>query len=447
MKRNIVIFFAVFVFTAQIFSALDLNSALESKSSVDWTKNDFYSSISLDVRKQNLNSPSGKNAAEALIKLKMPSLVKDPLLTLFVDNSNYLGDVVSGGSINLEQITEIIEDGKRNSPVFSADAKTLNTTNIIKITNLSAVLVRHQYPYTAQEPLDSVPSRAYTGIIIDARGTVPVHGEYIESEVYPCFFPQIWDDNMNLIYERNMIDRNIASSRGIVRYDYSDDDRRYEDVTGTDPLYIKAYKVYGRNRTDPILRRRDALKILTVPENLELLKSGKVAILLDKKNLIYSVGAPEKDSSYYAAYRTLKQYIYENKVPDIDISDSINGILFSVDLKFFPDSSELLPEERSRISKVAEMLEEIIKKNEFTILIEGHTADLGKPVGQMNLSIERTRTVMNALIEEGLPRNLFTYKGYGATQPVADNATEEGRKQNRRVDITARPRASYIQRN
>lgn len=447
MKRNIVIFFAVFVFTAQIFSALDLNSALESKSSVDWTKNDFYSSISLDVRKQNLNSPASKNAAEALIKLKMPSLVKDPLLTLFVDNSNYLEDIVSGGSINLEQITEIIEDGKRNSPVFSADAKTLNTTNIIKITNLSAILVRHQYPYTAQEPLDSVPSRAYTGIIIDARGTVPVHGEYIESEVYPCFFPQIWDDNMNLIYERNMIDRNIASARGIVRYDYSDDDRRYEDVTGTDPLYIKAYKVYGRNRTDPILRRRDALKILTVPENLELLKSGKVTILLDKKNLIYSVGAPEKDSSYYAAYRTLKQYIYENKVPDIDISDSINGILFSVDLKFFPDSSELLPEERSRISKVAEMLEEIIKKNEFTILIEGHTADLGKPVGQMNLSIERTRTVMNALIEEGLPRNLFTYKGYGATQPVADNATEEGRKQNRRVDITARPRAAYIQRN
>lgn len=106
-----------------------------------------------------------------------------------------------------------------------------------------------------------------------------------------------------------------------------------------------------------------------------------------------------------------------------------------------------MPEERSRISKVAEMLEEIIKKNEFTILIEGHTADLGKPVGQMNLSIERTRTVMNALIEEGLPRNLFTYKGYGATQPVADNATEEGRKQNRRVDITARPRAAYIQRN
>ena len=399
----------------------------------------------MDVRKQNLNSPSGKNAAEALIKLKMPSLVKDPLLTLFVDNSNYLGDVVSGGSINLEQITEIIEDGKRNSPVFSADAKTLNTTNIIKITNLSAVLVRHQYPYTAQEPLDSVPSRAYTGIIIDARGTVPVHGEYIESEVYPCFFPQIWDDNMNLIYERNMIDRNIASSRGIVRYDYSDDDRRYEDVTGTDPLYIKAYKVYGRNRTDPILRRRDALKILTVPENLELLRKGKVVILLDKHNLISDVAAPEKNASYYASYRTVKRYIYENKVPGIDISDNIEGIQFSVDLKFRPDSAELLAEESRRIAQIAEMLQEIIRRNEFTILVEGHTADLGKPVGQMNLSIARTITVMNALIQEGLPKELFSYKGYGATRPRADNNTEEGRRQNRRVVITARPRATYVQ--
>ena len=77
--------------------------------------------------------------------------------------------------------------------------------------------------------------------------------------------------------------------------------------------------------------------------------------------------------------------------------------------------------------------------------MEGHTADLGKPAGQMNLSIARTITVMNALIQEGLPKELFSYKGYGATRPRADNNTEEGRRQNRRVVITARPRATYVQ--
>ncbi|MCI5644895.1 MAG: OmpA family protein, partial [Treponema porcinum] len=169
--------------------------------------------------------------------------------------------------------------------------------------------------------------------------------------------------------------------------------------------------------------------------------------LLDKKNLVYDVQTVEKDPEYYASYRTVKKYIYENKVPDINVTDSLTGILFSVDLKFIPDSPELLPQERPRIRRIAEMLTEIIRNNEFTILVEGHTADLGKPVGQMNLSIERTRTVMNALIEEGVPQELFTYKGYGATRPVATNATEEGRAQNRRVDITARPRATYIQRD
>ena len=107
----------------------------------------------------------------------------------------------------------------------------------------------------------------------------------------------------------------------------------------------------------------------------------------------------------------------------------------------------LLPEEQPRIEKIARTLSEIIKNNEFTILVEGHTADVGKPVGQMNLSIERTRTIINAIIDEGIPKELFTYKGYGGTKPVATNATEEGRAQNRRVDITARPRATYIQRD
>ena len=90
---------------------------------------------------------------------------------------------------------------------------------------------------------------------------------------------------------------------------------------------------------------------------------------------------------------------------------------------------------------------DIINKEEFTILIERHTADIGKPIGQINLSIERTKTIRDALIQEGIPEKLFTYKGYGGTRPLATNETEEGRAQNRRVNIIARPKATYIQRD
>ena len=177
------------------------------------------------------------------------------------------------------------------------------------------------------------------------------------------------------------------------------------------------------------------------------MQEGKLVILLDKENIVYDISVPEKDLSYYVKYNAVKQYFYENKVPGVTISDSIDGILFSVDLKFYPDSAELLPSEKPRIQVIAENLANLLMDDGYTILIEGHTADVGKPVGQLNLSIERTRTVMNALIDLGLDEKLFTYKGYGGTLPIASNETEEGRAQNRRVDITARPRATYIQRD
>lgn len=445
MKKNIILLAAYTILSSSVWA--QYNSSMTSKSKIDWTSRIFTTQINLDVTNTNMRLPSGRNSAESLIKIKTPGLVKDSLLTLFVDNQNYLGDIIVDETLSLEQITKIIENSKQTPALYTTDGNGVNTIKTIDVNTISRQLIKHKYPYTPEEPIDIVSSRPYSGIIIDARGSLPIHGEYADSEVFPCFFPTIWDDQMNIIYEKNITDKEIAQNNGIVKYDWKDNFILYEDLIGRDPLYIKAKKVFGRNRTDPLISRRDALKILTVKENLNLLKQGKIVILLDKENLIYDVKIPEKNPEYYASLRTVKKYIYENKVPDINVTDSITGILFSVDLKFVPDSPDLLPAETPRIQKIAEMLEEIIQNDEFTILVEGHTADLGKPVGQMNLSIERTRTVMNALIQEGIPEKLFTYKGYGATKPIANNKTEEGRAQNRRVDITARPRATYIQRD
>ena len=445
MKKNIILLAVYTILSSSVWA--QYNSSMTSKSKIDWTSRIFTTQINLDVTNTNMRLPSGRNSAESLIKIKTPGLVKDSLLTLFVDNQNYLGDIIVDETLSLEQITKIIENSKQTPALYTTDGNGVNTIKTIDVNTISRQLIKHKYPYTPEEPIDIVSSRPYSGIIIDARGVLPIHGEYADSEVFPCFFPTIWDDQMNIIYEKNITDKEIAQNKGIVKYDWKDNFILYEDLIGRDPLYIKAKKVFGRNRTDPLISRRDALKILTVKENLNLLKQGKIVILLDKENLIYDVKIPEKNPEYYASLRTVKKYIYENKVPDINVTDSITGILFSVDLKFVPDSPDLLPAEAPRIQKIAEMLEEIIQNDEFTILVEGHTADLGKPVGQMNLSIERTRTVMNALIQEGIPEKLFTYKGYGATKPIADNKTEEGRAQNRRVDITARPKATYIQRD
>ena len=421
--------------------------AVEAISSINWITREFKTDINLNTEKANLKMPSGKKTASTQIKSKMPPLIQPAMLSLYETSSRNLSDAVIANQLTLDQVYHVIMNGYKTPDVFTQDMKVLHTTNTLNIKDLSKLLIKHNYAYNPEKPIEYVASRPYTGIIIDARGAYPVHGEYVSSQVYPCFFPQIWDDQMNTVYEKNSASPDIVENLGLVGYHYSENEEDYADRIGVDPLYIKATQVYGRNRTDPVIKHSDALKILTIPENVKLLQEGKVVILLDKSNLIYDISIPEKDITYYVQYNAIKQYFYENKVPGITVSDSIDGILFSVDLKFYPDSPELLPSEKGRIEIIAESLKGLLMDDGYTVLIEGHTADVGKPVGQLNLSIERTRTVMNELIAEGLDKGIFTYKGYGGTMPVASNETEAGRAQNRRVDITARPRATYIQRD
>jgi len=429
--------------TAQMVS--EEQAVLWSTSEIDWTTNTFRSTVNLETEKAGIKMPSGKTSAITKVETELPFLIKDPLLSLHVNSSQQLADLVLSDTITLEQLTDIIDEGKKSPGVFSKGTSTFKTIHSISTLSISSLMIKHKTPYKNPKPIEQVPSRTYTGIIIDARGSLDVQGEFIKDKAEPCFFPQIWDEEMNLIYERNMGDPATEISSGPVQFHWSDDESNYKSRIGSDPLRIHARKIYGEFRTDPVISRADALKILTVPANVELLRQGKVVVLMDKENLIYPVSAPLKDEAYYAAYNDIKNYLFE-LLPEADVSQTEIGWSINYDLKFVADSPKLLDSELSKIQTLADAIKRINSDNSYTILVEGHTADVNKPQGQMNLSVERTKTIVDELVKCGVDKNIFTRRGFGGTMPVATNATPEGRAQNRRVIITARPKATYIQR-
>lgn len=71
--------------------------------------------------------------------------------------------------------------------------------------------------------------------------------------------------------------------------------------------------------------------------------------------------------------------------------------------------------------------------------VVGHTDSTGSVAHNQDLSERRARTVSGLLVESGVQRTRVTYSGRGPHQPVASNATPEGRAQNRRVEIFIRP--------
>jgi len=99
---------------------------------------------------------------------------------------------------------------------------------------------------------------------------------------------------------------------------------------------------------------------------------------------------------------------------------------------FDTDSATIKPSFRSVLDGVAQTISQEPSVNAQVV---GHTDSTGNPDHNMALSQRRAQSVEAYLADRGIARTRLTADGRGQTQPVASNATEEGRTQNRRVEI------------
>jgi OOP family OmpA-OmpF porin len=101
-------------------------------------------------------------------------------------------------------------------------------------------------------------------------------------------------------------------------------------------------------------------------------------------------------------------------------------------VEFDIDRAVVRPEYRDEIAKVGEFMR---KYPTTTAVIEGHTDNVGSYDHNMELSQRRAEAVMNYLVGKfGIDGSRLSAKGYGYTRPVADNATDEGKQKNRRIE-------------
>ena len=132
--------------------------------------------------------------------------------------------------------------------------------------------------------------------------------------------------------------------------------------------------------------------------------------------------------------KKLQKKVEKYKLDNISVKQGEKGLTISLDaIQFEPDSDVLLPSEKKKIEKLGEILKEFSND----LLITGHCAQRGTVKATQQLSEERAEAVAAYLVELGIrdQYHVFT-QGKGAKEPVASNATEEGRIKNRRVEIT-----------
>ncbi|NUM69359.1 MAG: OmpA family protein [Ignavibacteriaceae bacterium] len=124
-------------------------------------------------------------------------------------------------------------------------------------------------------------------------------------------------------------------------------------------------------------------------------------------------------------YKKIEQIVKENAG-----KGSANWVLMNINFDFA--SATIRSESYPILYNAAQIL---IDNPKMTVEIQGHTDNVGGSESNVDLSLKRAEAVRNFLISKGVAGTRLTAKGYGATLPVGDNATAEGRAMNRRVEF------------
>ncbi len=103
-----------------------------------------------------------------------------------------------------------------------------------------------------------------------------------------------------------------------------------------------------------------------------------------------------------------------------------------LDIQFEINRNQMQRKDKEKLAVIGTFL---AKYPETTAVIEGHTDNVGKPEHNMKLSLQRAESVVNYLVNKlHIDRSRLRAVGYGDMRPIADNATNDGKRENRRID-------------
>lgn len=154
---------------------------------------------------------------------------------------------------------------------------------------------------------------------------------------------------------------------------------------------------------------------------------------LGRRNTSASVTVPEgprQDIRLTMRYRRLPRLPPDEDRPSVEDARAPEGIVLEGVL-FETGSATIQQESYERLDRVVEYM---THRMHTRLRIEGHTDNVGNPQRNQRLSEQRAQSVRQYLVDHGVEEERVEAVGLGDQQPVADNDTEEGRAQNRRIE-------------
>lgn len=263
----------------------DMNIDMYTEVEINWQQGHVVIHTFNAIKTGTLSFPKARYNAELEIEENISNLFIEAIMKLNVDSYNNIEALIKTDQDFYNRLFNISDKGKKSISSVTTDLKYIKVSYVYSFygeNGLISTLVNHQIPNPIRRILGYTTSSRFSGLLIYARGDD--YKEYAKdsySAVNPALFPKIFDENMKLVLNKEMCDPEYLKQWGMVVYTDSLDEKKFTERIGTFPLRINSRGIYGKNSTDLIISTQEANKLLYTEENHQILKQGRIVIIID----------------------------------------------------------------------------------------------------------------------------------------------------------------------
>ena len=198
--------------------------------------------------------------------------------------------------------------------------------------------------------------------------------------------------------------------------------------------YLRGY-VRDAITKQPLSANVELSPINGEPTTLTYAKPGTGMFLVPlKTNMKFALTIDKDGYLFYTEFYNMPAIQRDQPIElfiDLEKIELGNSVVLK-NIFFDTDKSDIKDESKQELEKLIDFLSE---NNSIRIEISGHTDNVGYSKHNMVLSENRAKSVCDFLTNNGIEKSRLTYKGFGDTQPIKQNNTDENRAKNRRTEF------------
>ncbi len=248
---------------------------------VSWASGTFDVTITRPLDPGTDSTIRAKGDAETEIASHISDLLVQAISPLIVDSSHTFGGLLQSDPSLFAKVADLLEAAPRAAVSLSPDFSSLVVQYSLPLFGPQGI-VSPLFP--AQESplrrrLGYVATRRFTGLLIYAQEPLPEVGTGRMVVARPAVFPRLWDEQMNLVLDKSMCQPESLAQGGMVGYAQGPGDDVVALRAGPLPLRLAARGVFGDNATDLVLPTDGVMRLLTLPDNIALLRACRIVVI------------------------------------------------------------------------------------------------------------------------------------------------------------------------